>query len=61
MNSSLNNQTLGDLMHCMTQRDPRKLVNRCSSTEWNYREFDDICNRFNAGLASIGVEGGEIS
>ena len=55
MNRSLNRQTLGDLLRRTAQRDPHKLAIRCGSTDWTYREFDDVCNRFAAGLASIDV------
>ena len=54
-NPTLNRQTLGDLLRRTAQRDPHKLAIRCGSTDWTYREFDDICNRFAAGLESIGV------
>ena len=59
MNPSLNRQTLGDLLRRTAQRDPHKLAIRCGSTDWTYREFDDVCNRFAAGLASIGVGVGD--
>jgi fatty-acyl-CoA synthase len=55
LNSPLTRQTLGDLLRRTAQRDPHKLAIRCGSTDWTYREFDDVCNRFAAGLASIGV------
>ena len=59
MNPSLHNQTnrqtLGDLLRRTAQRDPHKLAVRCGSTDWTYREFDDVCNRLAAGLATIGV------
>ena len=59
MNPSLNRQTLGDLLRRTAQRDPHKLAIRCGSSDWTYREFDDVCNRFAAGLASIGVGAGD--
>ena len=59
MNPSLNRQTLGDLLRRTAQRDPHKLAIRCGSTDWTYREFDDVCNRFAAGLASIGIRLGD--
>ena len=59
MNASLNRQTLGDLLRRASQRDPNKLAIRCGNTDWAYRQFDDICNRFAAGLASLGVEVGD--
>ena len=52
-------QTLGDLLRRTAQRDPHKLAIRCGSTDWTYREFDDVCNRFAAGLASLGVGVGD--
>ena len=55
MNSTLNRQTLGDLLRRTAQRDPHKLAIRCGSTDWTYRDFDDVCNKFAAGLASIGM------
>ena len=55
MNPTLNRQTLGDLLRRTAQRDPHKLAIRCGSTDWTYREFDDVCNRFAAGLASTVV------
>ena len=59
MNSTLNRQTLGDLLRRTAQRDPHKLAIRCGATDWTYREFDDVCNRFASGLASIGVGSGD--
>ena len=59
MNSTINRQTLGDLLRRTAQRDPHKLAIRCGYTDWTYREFDDVCNRFAAGLASIGVGVGD--
>ena len=53
--TALNRQTLGDLLRRTAQRDPHKLAIRCGSTDWTYRQFDDVCNRFAAGLASLGV------
>ncbi len=55
VNPSVNRQTLGDLLRRTAQRDPHKLAIRCGNTDWTYREFDDVCNRFAAGLASQGV------
>ena len=59
MNPSIKRQTLGDLLRRTAQRDPNKLAIRCGATDWTYREFDDICNRFAAGLAATGVAVGD--
>ncbi len=59
MNPSITRQTLGDLLRRTAQRDPHKLAIRCGSTDWTYRGFDDVCNRFAAGLASLGVGVGD--
>jgi fatty-acyl-CoA synthase len=59
VNSTINRQTLGDLLRRTAQRDPNKLAIRCGSTDWTYRQFDDICNRFAAGLAATGVGVGD--
>lgn len=59
VNPSVSRQTLGDLLRRTSQRNPHKLAIRCGSTDWTYREFDDVCNRFAAGLASIGVGSGD--
>ena len=59
LNPSVKRQTLGDLLRRTAQRDPHKLAIRCGSTDWTYREFDDVCNRFAAGLATLGVGVGD--
>ncbi len=59
LNPSINRQTLGDLLRRTAQRDPHKLAIRCGNTDWTYREFDDICNRFSAGLATLGIGVGD--
>ena len=59
LNLSVKRQTLGDLLRRTAQRDPHKLAIRCGSTDWTYREFDDVCNRFAAGLATLGVGVGD--
>ena len=59
MNPSIIRQTLGDLLRRTAQRNPNKLAIRCGATDWTYREFDDICNRLAAGLASTGVAVGD--
>ena len=37
----------------------RGLAIRCGGVDWTYAEFDDICNRFAAGLAAHGLEVGD--
>ncbi len=59
MNTTASRQTLGDLLRRTAQRDPNKLAIRCGGTDWTYREFDDVCNRFAAGLATLGVGVGD--
>ncbi len=59
MNPALNRQTLGDLLRRTAQRDPNKLAIRCGATDWTYRQFDDTCNRFAAGLSTLGVGVGD--
>ena len=59
MNNIASRQTLGDLLRRTAQRDPHKLAIRCGSTDWTYREFDDVCNRFATGLATLGVGVGD--
>jgi fatty-acyl-CoA synthase len=59
MNDIASRQTLGDLLRRTAQRDPHKLAIRCGSTDWTYRQFDDVCNRFAAGLATLGVSVGD--
>ena len=59
LHTSINRQTLGDLLRRTAQRDPHKLAIRCGSTDWTYREFDAVCNRLAAGLATLGVGVGD--
>jgi fatty-acyl-CoA synthase len=59
MHNDLSRQTLGDLLRRTRQRFPNKLAIRCGKTDWTYAEFDDICNRFAAGLAGQGIAIGD--
>lgn len=56
---SVARQTLGDLLRRTRQRHPRKLAIRCGDVAWTYAEFDDVCNRLAAGLASEGIASGD--
>jgi fatty-acyl-CoA synthase len=59
MTIELSRQTLGDLLRRTARRHPRKLAIRCGRVDWTFAEFDDICNRLAAGLATHGVECGD--
>src|SRR5258708_7806626 len=59
MDSALRRQTLGDLLRRTRKRFPQKMAIRCGATVWTYAEFDDVCNRFAAGLAAIGIGPGD--
>ena len=59
MQSTLNRQTLGDLLRRTRQRMPNKLAIRCGAVDWTYAQFDDICNRLAGGFAGQGVEIGD--
>jgi fatty-acyl-CoA synthase len=51
--------TLGDLLRRTRKRFPNKLAIRCGTVEWNYAQFDDICNQLANGLAQQGVKIGD--
>jgi fatty-acyl-CoA synthase len=51
--------TLGDLLRRTRKRFPNKLAIRCGTLEWNYAQFDDICNQLSNGLAQQGVKIGD--
>jgi fatty-acyl-CoA synthase len=51
--------TLGDLLRRTRKRFPNKLAIRCGTLEWNYAQFDDICNQLANGLAQHGVKIGD--
>ncbi len=51
--------TLGDLLRRTRKRFPNKLAIRCGTLEWNYAQFDDICNQLANGLAQQGVKIGD--
>jgi fatty-acyl-CoA synthase len=51
--------TLGDLLRRTRKRFPNKLAIRCGTVEWNYAQFDDICNQLANGLAQHGVKIGD--
>ncbi|MFT4102887.1 MAG: acyl-CoA synthetase [Burkholderiaceae bacterium] len=55
MERTIWSHTLGDLLRRSAQRHPDKTAIVCGDVTWTYREFDQICNRFAAGLASLGV------
>jgi fatty-acyl-CoA synthase len=52
-------QTLGDLLRRTRMRFPKKLAIQCGDVRWTYTEFDEVCNRFAAGLAYQGVQVGD--
>ncbi len=55
MDRTIWSHTLGDLLRRSAQREPGKTAIVCGDVTWTYREFDEICNRFAAGLATLGV------
>src|SRR5260221_12557389 len=59
MDSALRRQTLGDLLRRTRKRFPQKTAIRCGASVRTYAEFDDVCNRLDAGLAAIGVGPGD--
>jgi len=59
MSSSLRRQTLGDLLRRTASRLPDKTAIVCGDVCWSYAQFDALCNRLAAGLASRGVGKGD--
>ncbi|MEO7853190.1 MAG: acyl-CoA synthetase [Rubrivivax sp.] len=55
----LRSQTLGDLLRRSASRLPHKTAIVCGEVRWSYAEFDALCNRLAAGLASHGVRKGD--
>jgi fatty-acyl-CoA synthase len=58
MDRLIHRQTLGDLLHRSAARLPHKTAIICGETNWSYAEFDVICDRLAAALASHGVKHG---
>ncbi|MCW5610699.1 MAG: acyl-CoA synthetase [Rubrivivax sp.] len=59
MHPALRRQTLADLLHRSAARHPDKLAIACGDTRWSYGEFDAVCSRVAAGLATRGVAQGD--
>jgi fatty-acyl-CoA synthase len=58
MDRLIHRQTLGDLLHRSAARLPHKTAIICGETNWSYAEFDAICDRLAAALASHGIKQG---
>jgi fatty-acyl-CoA synthase len=56
---AMRRQALGDLLRRTAARAPRKIALHCGRIEWTYEELDRSCDRFAAGLASLGVRAGD--
>ena len=52
-------QTLGDLLRRTAARVPQKTAIVCGERSWTYSEFDQLCDRFAAGLHALGVRAGD--
>ena len=55
MDAAIRRQTLADLLHRSARRCPTKPAIVCGATRWTYAQFDAVCDRVAAGLASRGV------
>lgn len=52
-------QTLGEILHRSAQRFPDKIAVKFGEVSWTYREYDGICSRLAAGLASQALSPGD--
>jgi fatty-acyl-CoA synthase len=59
MHPAVRRQTIADALRRTALRLPHKTAIVCGSTSWTYSEFDALCTRLAAGLASMGVKQGE--
>lgn len=50
MQSTSHRQTLSDLLRRTAKRSPQKLAISCGSVQYNYAEFDALCDRVAVGL-----------
>ncbi len=62
MDAAIRRQTVADLLHRSAKRHPAKTAIVCGGVTWSYAEFDELCTRLAAGLASKGVgKGGRVA